>query len=88
MVPKLPAYMQVEQDGAQFDKSRISAKYLDSQKERKMYDSFNQTLNGLCDENHKKKYYAYLMTHGITIVSDIFERMDTDRKIIESLRKL
>lgn len=45
-------------------------------------------MNGLCDEDHKQKYYAYLKLHGITIVSDIFERMDMDRKIIESLRKL
>jgi hypothetical protein len=45
-------------------------------------------LNGLSDDDHKKKYYAYLLTHGITIVSDIFERMDNDRRIIESLRKL
>ena len=28
------------------------------------------------------------MSQGITIVSDIFERMDMDRKIVESLRKL
>ncbi len=28
------------------------------------------------------------MSQGINIVSDIFERMDMDRKIIESLRKL
>ena len=48
----------------------------------------NQTLNGLCDDNHKKRYYAFLITQGITIVSDIFERMDMDRKIIESLRRL
>ena len=45
-------------------------------------------MNGLSDEDHKKKYYNYLVSQGITIVSDIFERMDMDRKIIESLRKL
>ena len=48
----------------------------------------NQTLNGLCDEDHKKKYYHYLISQGITIVSDIFERMDMDRKIVEALRRL
>ena len=48
----------------------------------------NQTLNGLCDENHKAKYFNYLKSQGITIVSDIFERMDMDRRIEESLRKL
>ena len=45
-------------------------------------------MNGLSDEDHKKKYYQFLVSQGITIVSDIFERMDMDRKIIESLRKL
>lgn len=45
-------------------------------------------MNGLADDDHKKKYYDYLVTQGITIVSDIFERMDMDRKIVESLRKL
>ena len=29
-----------------------------------------------------------MLSKGITIVSDIFERMDMDRKICESLRKL
>ena len=48
----------------------------------------NQTLNGLSDEDHKKRYYNYLISQGITIVSDIFERMDMDRKIEESLRRL
>ena len=48
----------------------------------------NQTLNGLSDEDHKKKYFNYLVSQGITIVSDIFERMDMDRKIVESLRRL
>lgn len=45
-------------------------------------------MNGLSDEDHKRKYYTFLVAQGITIVSDIFERMDMDRKIIESLRKL
>ena len=87
MVPKLPSYMQ-EQTGEDYDKSRISAGYLESKKERHIYNLINQTLNGTTDEAHKKKYYHYLVSHGITIVSDIFERMDMDRKIIESLRHL
>lgn len=88
MLPKLPAYMQTEQDGADFDKTKVSAKYLDSKKQRKIYEMINQTLNGLCDDDHQKKYYNYLMSNGIKIVSDIFERMDNDRKIGESLRRL
>ena len=40
------------------------------------------------DEDHKQKYYQYMLSKGIKIVSDIFERMDMDRKIGESLRKL
>ena len=48
----------------------------------------NQTLNGLGDDDHKQRYYKFLISKGITIVSDIFERMDLDRRIIESLRRL
>ena len=40
------------------------------------------------DEDHKKKYYQYMLSKGIKIVSNIFERMDMDRIILESLRKL
>ena len=53
-----------------------------------MYQMINQTLNAMGDEDHKHKYYQYMLSKGITIVSDIFERMDMDRKIIESLRQL
>jgi len=88
MVPKLPPHMLQEQTGEDFDKSKVSAEFLEQKKLKKIYQMVNQTLNGLSDENHKKKYFAYLVTQGITIVSDIFERMDMDRKIIESLRKL
>lgn len=77
-----------EQDGADFEQTKVSAKYLDAKKQRKIYEMINQTLNGLCDDDHQKKYYNYLMSNGIRIVSDIFERMDNDRKIAESLRRL
>ena len=87
-MPKLPDYMLTEQTGAEFDKQKVSASYLDAKKQKHVFNIINQTLNGLTDENHKNKYYAYLKAKGITIVSDIFERMDMDRKIIESLRKL
>jgi len=66
----------------------VSAKFLEAKKQKKIYQVINQTLNGLSDDDHKQKYYKYLISKGITIVSDIFERMDMDRKIIESLRKL
>ena len=80
--------MLTEQTGAEFDKQKVSASYLDAKKQKHVFNIINQTLNGLTDENHKNKYFAYLKAKGITIVSDIFERMDMDRKIIESLRKL
>lgn len=79
MIPKLPAHMQTEQTGEEFEKSKVSAEFLEQKKLKKIYQMLNQTLNGLCDDDHKKKYYAYLVTQGITIVSDIFERMDMDR---------
>lgn len=41
MLPKLPDYMQVEQDGADFDKTKVSAKYLDAKKQRKIYEMIN-----------------------------------------------
>ena len=87
MIPVMPAYMK-EQTGEDYDKSKINAGYLEAKKEKHIFHLINQTLNGMCDEDHKKKYYNYMVRNGITIVSDIFERMDMDRKIIESLRKL
>ena len=88
LVPKLPAYMLKEQTGDEFSKSKVSAGFLAAKKQEHIFHIINQTLNGLCDDDHKQKYYQYLKAKGITIVSDIFERMDMDRKIIESLRKL
>ena len=88
LVPKLPAYMLKEQTGEDFDRTKVSAAYLDAKKQKHVFHVINQTLNGLSDDDHKHKYYNYLKTMGITIVSDIFERMDMDRKIVESLRKL
>ena len=87
-MPKLPDYMLKEQTGEDFDKSKVSASFLESKKQKHVFNIINQTLNGLSDDDHKNKYFAYLKARGITIVSDIFERMDMDRKIIESLRKL
>jgi len=40
------------------------------------------------DRDHQEKYFQFLVHKGITIVSDIFERMDMDRKIEEALRRL
>ena len=37
MVPKLPRHMTEEADGAAFDRSKISAKFLDNQKQRRIY---------------------------------------------------
>ena len=88
MVPQLPPHLRQEGTGEEFDKSKISAGFLDAKKQKKVYQMINQTLNGLCDEDHKRKYYQYLVSQGITIVSDIFERMDMDRKIVEALRRL
>ena len=67
---------------------KIDAKFLANKKMEKIYESINQTLNGLADEWILKKYYAYLKSNGIQIQTNIFERMDLDRRIIESLRKL
>ena len=78
-----------EQTGEDFDKTKVSAGYLDSKKYKHVFNLINQTLNASeNDDDHKHKYYNYLKTMGITIVSDIFERMDMDRRIVESLRKL
>lgn len=41
MIPKLPDYMKAEQDGAEFNKTKVSAKYLDAKKQRKVYELIN-----------------------------------------------
>ena len=88
LVPKLPDKLLEEQNGDSFDNTKINAGYLESRQTKKALQALNQTLNGLSDDDHKQKYYRFLVSKGITIVTDIFERMDLDRKIVESLRKL
>lgn len=41
MVPKLPDYMQTEQTGEDFDKTKVSAAYLESKKQKKVYQMIN-----------------------------------------------
>jgi hypothetical protein len=41
MVPIKPAYLKNEQDGEDFNKSKVSAKFLDAKKQRKIYDVIN-----------------------------------------------
>lgn len=87
MIPKYPPHVK-ELSGIDYSKSNIKAGYLIQKKESLLKSKINQTMNGLGDDDHKRKYYSFLMQNGIKIVSQVFERMDMDRKVIEALRKL
>ena len=41
MVPRLPPNMIIEQTGEDFDKSKVSAAYLESKKQKKIYQMIN-----------------------------------------------
>ena len=42
----------------------------------------------LFDEPIQAKYYQYMKENNLVITTDVYERMDMHRKIIEGLRKL
>lgn len=45
-------------------------------------------LMSIKDEYIRNKYYHFIMENQIEIVSDIFERMDTDRRLKDELKQL
>lgn len=42
----------------------------------------------LFDEPIQQKYYQYMKNNNLVITTDVYERMDLHRKIVEGLRKL
>lgn len=46
----------------------------------------NQMLMSIKDEYIRNKYYNFIKENQIEIVSDIFERMDTDRRLKDELK--
>lgn len=48
----------------------------------------NQTLISIKDEYIRQRYFNFMKKNKIEIVSDIFERMDLDRKFRDELRKV
>lgn len=48
----------------------------------------NQTLMSIKDEYLRQKYFMYIKENHIEIVSDIFERMEMDRKFADEKKRL
>jgi len=48
----------------------------------------NQTLISIKDDYIRQRYFDYMKKNKIEIVSDIFERMDLDRKFRDELRRV
>lgn len=88
LIPEIPTNVKKSMEQEQSQKNRINANYLAQRKMQKVYESINQTLAACSDEWIQTRYFQFLKMNNVTIQSDIFERMDLDRRIIESLRKL
>lgn len=52
------------------------------------YMVINQTLISISDCLMRQRYFDYMKENKIEIVSDIFERMDLDRKFNDELRRM
>jgi len=52
------------------------------------YMVINQTLISISDCLIRQRYFEYMKENKIEIVSDIFERMDLDRKFNDELRRM
>jgi hypothetical protein len=48
----------------------------------------NQMLMSIKDDFIRSRYYSFIKENNIEIVSDIFERMDTDRRLKDEKAKL
>lgn len=48
----------------------------------------NQMLMSIKDDFIRQKYFKFIMDNHIEIVSDIFERMETDRKLKDEMMRL
>lgn len=52
------------------------------------YMVINQTLIAIKDDYIRRQYFNFMKKNKIEIVSDIFERMDLDRKFRDELRRV
>ena len=67
LIPKLPRNILISKKQEKDQKSKIDAKFLAAKKMQRIYESINQTLNGLSDDWILKKYYNYLKMNNIQI---------------------
>lgn len=87
LIPKLPKNFK-ETDGVDFDAQKICASTLESNRHKQTILFLNQTLMSFHSKKVREKYSKYLKDNNIQILSDIFERMDLNRRINDSLRIL
>jgi len=67
---------------------KVQANQLELMKLKWTYMVINQTLISIKDCLIRQRYFDYMKKNKIEIVSDIFERMDLDRKFRDELRKM
>lgn len=48
----------------------------------------NQMLMSIKDDYIRQRYFKFITDNNIEIVSDIFERMETDRKLKDQMMKM
>ena len=67
MIPKLPKNILNSKKQEKDQRTKIDAKFLAAKKMQRIYESINQTLNGLSDDWILRKYYNYLKMNNIQI---------------------
>ena len=87
LIPKLPKAFR-EVNGKEFDSKKVCASTLESKKFKQTILFVNQTLMCFHSAKIREKYSQFLKESGVVILSDIFERMDLNRRITDALKIL
>jgi len=77
-----------ETDGVDFDAKKVCASALESNRHQTTINFINQTLMAFHSQKVRERYAKFLKDKGIRILTDIFERMDLNRRINDALRIL
>ena len=89
MIPQFPDnFAQLNVFDEHHTEHKIQASQLELLKLKWTYMVINQTLISIKDEYIRQRYFNFMKKNKIEIVSDIFERMDLDRKFRDELRKV
>ena len=87
MVPQFPVnFAELNNVQKTDDEVKLQPQALENIKMKWTYMFLNQILIGIKDDFIRTRYFNFIKSNQIDIVSDIFQRMDMDRKFKDELR--